>query len=299
MNKSSRGYKLLTKCKNLEDSNGPKRAAGSNEKATHGYEYWEQKKVNRWFCNQPLSPVQNDDPPQVHVLQNITVVPGHSKQDGGNESSSAPEGSISDFNVYTPEEVKSCKSDEPSDLHISCYSEQRVAKKPLLFFDAYTDLHIIDISNKNDAKHEESMEVATDVGHHSDEALAAPKGTNSNTEHEKSCRKHSTNKLSTKLLNKQNMLLRNTAADSDVPKCTNGRDDTEHVQSGGEISTNKINVKKLKNFCYYCETDVTNFARHITNNHSHEIEVIKLNSLPLKSVERKRLLAELRNKGII
>nr|CAI5845620.1 unnamed protein product [Callosobruchus analis] len=157
-----------TKFSYFTDSNGPKRAAGSNEKATHGYEYWEQKKVNRWFCNQPLSPVQNDDPPQVHVLQNIIVVPGHSKQDGG---------------------------------------------------------------------------------------------------------------------------------DVNVPKCTNGRDDTEHVQSGGEISTNKITVKKLKNFCYYCETDVTNFARHITNNHSHEIEVIKLNSLPLKSVERKRLLAELRNKG--
>nr|CAI5844988.1 unnamed protein product [Callosobruchus analis] len=119
-----------------EDSNGPKRAVGSNEKATHGYEYWEQKKVNRWFCNQPLSPVQNDDPPQVHVLQNIIVVPGHSKQDGGDESSSAPEGSFSDFNVYTPEETS---------------------------------------ATKNDAKHEESMEVATDVGHHSDEALAAPK----------------------------------------------------------------------------------------------------------------------------
>ncbi|XP_074026433.1 uncharacterized protein [Leptinotarsa decemlineata] len=36
---------------------------------------------------------------------------------------------------------------------------------------------------------------------------------------------------------------------------------------------------KLKNFCYYCETDVTNFARHVINNHSTEMDVMKLMSM--------------------
>nr|CAI5839193.1 unnamed protein product [Callosobruchus analis] len=76
---------------------------------------------------------------------------------GAKESSSAPEGYFSDFNVYTPEEVPN-------------------------------------ISNKNDAKHEEPIGVTADVDHHSDEGLAAPKDTNSNTEHEESCGKSSTNK---------------------------------------------------------------------------------------------------------
>ncbi|CAG9834563.1 unnamed protein product [Diabrotica balteata] len=59
----------------------------------------------------------------------------------------------------------------------------------------------------------------------------------------------------------------------------------------------KSKTKKLKNFCYYCETDVTNFARHITVHHSTEFDVIQINSKPINSLERKRLLAKLRNKG--
>ncbi|KAJ8965373.1 hypothetical protein NQ314_004185 [Rhamnusium bicolor] len=56
-------------------------------------------------------------------------------------------------------------------------------------------------------------------------------------------------------------------------------------------------VSKLKNFCYYCESEVLNFARHVINNHSTELDIIKLSSMSAKSLQRRRLLAQLRNKG--
>ncbi|KAJ8940694.1 hypothetical protein NQ314_010632, partial [Rhamnusium bicolor] len=45
------------------------------------------------------------------------------------------------------------------------------------------------------------------------------------------------------------------------------------------------------------ESDVLNFARHVINNHSTELDIIKLSSMSAKSLQRRRLLAQLRNKG--
>ncbi|CAH0552474.1 unnamed protein product [Brassicogethes aeneus] len=55
--------------------------------------------------------------------------------------------------------------------------------------------------------------------------------------------------------------------------------------------------KSKKVFCYYCETEVLNFPRHITRNHKSEIDVQKILSLPKLSKERKNLLFALRKKG--
>ncbi|KAL1488528.1 hypothetical protein ABEB36_014992 [Hypothenemus hampei] len=54
---------------------------------------------------------------------------------------------------------------------------------------------------------------------------------------------------------------------------------------------------KKKDFCIFCETYVLNFARHVTRNHSNEIDVQKILVHPAKSPTRKRLLDTLRNKG--
>lgn len=54
---------------------------------------------------------------------------------------------------------------------------------------------------------------------------------------------------------------------------------------------------RTPDFCFYCETEVHNFARHITRNHSGESEVQKVLSLEPKSLERKRFIACLRKKG--
>ncbi|KAK4886596.1 hypothetical protein RN001_002867 [Aquatica leii] len=55
--------------------------------------------------------------------------------------------------------------------------------------------------------------------------------------------------------------------------------------------------KKKMDFCFYCETSVLNFARHITRNHTSEVEVQKILSKPPGSRERKSLLDLLRKKG--
>nr|CAI5857354.1 unnamed protein product [Callosobruchus analis] len=63
--------------------------------------------------------------------------------------------------------------------------------------------------------------------------------------------------------------------------------DTNSISSANEKQRNTVNDKavdsanttqnkrtKLKNACYYCEEYVTNFARHVVNNHCSEIDVI-------------------------
>ncbi|CAG9788289.1 unnamed protein product [Diatraea saccharalis] len=67
------------------------------------------------------------------------------------------------------------------------------------------------------------------------------------------------------------------------------------------ISSNESGKKKkrtrTKDYCFYCETDVLNFARHIARNHTMECEVQKILSYPKKSYTRKNLLTNLRKKG--
>lgn len=65
------------------------------------------------------------------------------------------------------------------------------------------------------------------------------------------------------------------------------------VKLNGEVRKGK----KGKDFCFYCETLVLNFARHIVRMHSIEIEVQKIVTLPKGSKERKHLLTLLRKKG--
>ncbi|CAH1107381.1 unnamed protein product [Psylliodes chrysocephalus] len=56
-------------------------------------------------------------------------------------------------------------------------------------------------------------------------------------------------------------------------------------------------VVRIPDFCFFCESDVLNFARHITNSHRSEIEVQKILSLPSKSLTRRNLIASVRKRG--
>lgn len=55
--------------------------------------------------------------------------------------------------------------------------------------------------------------------------------------------------------------------------------------------------KRKKDMCYYCETDVLNFPRHLRRNHFWEIEVQEIFSKDKKSKERRELLSLLKKKG--
>ncbi|KAK9883340.1 hypothetical protein WA026_001515 [Henosepilachna vigintioctopunctata] len=81
------------------------------------------------------------------------------------------------------------------------------------------------------------------------------------------------------------------------------------INEGNEVAEEDSDLNKItKNiystvsskksvFCYYCESIVTNFPRHILRNHSTEVEVMRILSLPTGSKERKNLLLFLRKKG--
>lgn len=67
----------------------------------------------------------------------------------------------------------------------------------------------------------------------------------------------------------------------------------ELLQNVGCQST----YKRKPDFCYFCETEVLNFSRHIKRNHSIELEVSEIFSKPKKSKKRRQLLDHLRRKG--
>lgn len=60
---------------------------------------------------------------------------------------------------------------------------------------------------------------------------------------------------------------------------------------------NKVKRIRTKDFCYYCENSVLNFARHIQRSHSTEFKVQQILSKPVKSKERKNLFTTLRKQG--
>ncbi|XP_072380664.1 uncharacterized protein [Diabrotica undecimpunctata] len=55
--------------------------------------------------------------------------------------------------------------------------------------------------------------------------------------------------------------------------------------------------KRKPDYCYYCETEVLNFGRHIIRNHSMELDVAEIISKPIRSRERRSLFDKLRRKG--
>ncbi|CAH0546511.1 unnamed protein product [Brassicogethes aeneus] len=64
--------------------------------------------------------------------------------------------------------------------------------------------------------------------------------------------------------------------------------------------TDKLNENKYirkRDFCYFCKTDVLNFARHVLTRHSMEQDVQKILTTQVNSKERKILFTQLRNKG--
>lgn len=59
----------------------------------------------------------------------------------------------------------------------------------------------------------------------------------------------------------------------------------------------KASYKRKMDFCYFCETPVLNFARHIKRNHISEMGVSQFLSKPPKCKDRRVLLDTLRRKG--
>lgn len=69
------------------------------------------------------------------------------------------------------------------------------------------------------------------------------------------------------------------------------------IRKSGSVDLNNETSKRKLNFCYYCDSFVQNFARHIIRNHSYNVEVQKMLAEPIGSRKRKQILNLLRKKG--
>lgn len=72
-------------------------------------------------------------------------------------------------------------------------------------------------------------------------------------------------------------------------------DRPKEVNTNNEVKVNSSSKKSV--FCYFCETHVQHFPRHISRNHKTELEVQRILALPPLSEKRKALLYSLRKKG--
>lgn len=73
-----------------------------------------------------------------------------------------------------------------------------------------------------------------------------------------------------------------------------------NTHNSPQVGKNEMSSKlsnRNKDFCFFCEDFVLNFARHIKRNHSTECEVQEILSKPQKSKIRRDLLALLKKKG--
>lgn len=61
--------------------------------------------------------------------------------------------------------------------------------------------------------------------------------------------------------------------------------------------TESVKRRRERDFCYYCENFVLNFARHVVRNHFVETEVQRALAAPKNSKLRKRIFTDLRKKG--
>lgn len=62
-------------------------------------------------------------------------------------------------------------------------------------------------------------------------------------------------------------------------------------------ATRKTTRIRRKHTCMYCDSSVTNFARHLERTHADEMDVQRFMSLNKKDPERKNLIGKLRKEG--
>ncbi|VEN62581.1 unnamed protein product [Callosobruchus maculatus] len=77
-----------------------------------------------------------------------------------------------------------------------------------------------------------------------------------------------------------------------IPEC-----DVNQTEVRAATNKTKTRTWDKKDFCFYCETEVLKFSRHILRHHSAEIEVQRILALPAKHKQRKFLFNKLRNNG--
>lgn len=79
-----------------------------------------------------------------------------------------------------------------------------------------------------------------------------------------------------------------------LPDCT---ESNMYNRKSNDCAKTTNKSSRLKDYCFYCDTAVLNFARHLKRNHLMEFDVQKIFSYPANSKQRKDLITALRKKG--
>lgn len=86
----------------------------------------------------------------------------------------------------------------------------------------------------------------------------------------------------------------------DVSNSANNIDEISNSPNSLPAANNVIPKKpriRRKHHCYYCNTNITNYARHLERNHADELQVQEILSLDKTSIKRRKLIDKLRKEG--
>lgn len=99
---------------------------------------------------------------------------------------------------------------------------------------------------------------------------------------------------------KRNVILQladDASADSGLVSSFVFREDLNQTLTNSTSSLKKPKRVRERDLCFYCDSMVLNFARHLQRSHSTETAVLEFMSKPPNSKERKDLIAAIRRKG--
>ncbi|KAG5891204.1 hypothetical protein JTB14_012689 [Gonioctena quinquepunctata] len=71
----------------------------------------------------------------------------------------------------------------------------------------------------------------------------------------------------------------------------------KQVQTNKNGATTKKRIWNKRDYCFFCDTEVLKFSRHVLRHHGQEIEVQQILAYNVKDRKRKNLFNKLRNQG--
>ncbi|CAH0550878.1 unnamed protein product [Brassicogethes aeneus] len=289
-------------------------------------------KINK-MCNAPLSPIKKTNIVS-DIIKPTEVFENEYRSDS---SSPAPSGDFKDIEIYTPiqdnQDNNSPLSSESSFCKLLKSNTSSSSPSPCGNFEN-TEI-LTRIYNTRNQKKEPNCDLLYSIEPYSpfDDSDADPTYTSSDEKKQKKrhfkslfldksgLTKHADLGKNIKQNDSYNLHLPSTSAlDEDINSSSKDLNiaiinEENHYQleniniditsssranSQHLIKTNDPDksIKKRKpDFCYFCEEEVLNFARHIQRHHCHETDVLKIMSLEPSDKERKVLISTLRKKG--
>ncbi|KAJ8932212.1 hypothetical protein NQ314_014832 [Rhamnusium bicolor] len=229
--------------------------------------FWHQRKKSNWFCNRALSP-----PPDSSTI--VQVGSSYNEENNSRDIIQSTKENIANLDLGNITKENENNEQIPSDPEDPFYTLEGNEYCPSV----EEKENIANLESGNITKENENNELIP----------SDPEDPFYTSEGSEYCPSAEEGKLSPPLLS------------SVIPNSTETKKDItlSAVQnSQTKLSNSKTPYKRKPDHCYYCETEVQNFGRHVKRNHSTEVAVIEILSKPNNSKERRNLLDKLRRQG--